>query len=110
MTDVRDNATLHIIDPAFPGLIGNNEKRIALILSAYEGATRAVVENAVARWDTYFTGGTQPRRYLGEEYPKFNPELKDNIQWIDEERIFRVSSANIQWTDEVTIPPALHAY
>ena len=100
MTDARDNATLRIIDPAVPGLTGNNEKRIALILIAYEGATRAVVEDAVARWDAYFTGGTQPQRYLGEQYPKFNPMLKANIQWIDEERIFRVDSANTQWTDE----------
>ena len=100
MTDARDNATLRIIDPAFPGLIGKNERRIALILIAYEGATRVVVEDAIARWDAYFTGDTQPQRYLGEEYPKFNPMLKANIQWIGEECIFRVDSANIQWTDE----------
>ncbi len=32
MTDASRNPTMHIIDPAFPGLPGKNEKRIALIL------------------------------------------------------------------------------
>ena len=44
MTDASRNATMHIIDPAFPGLSGKNEKRIALILNAYAGARRDVVE------------------------------------------------------------------
>jgi len=82
MTDANGKATMHIIDPAFPGLSGKNEKRIALILNAYAGARRDVVEEAVAHWDSHFTGGTQLQRYLGEEYPKFNPTLWANIQWI----------------------------
>jgi hypothetical protein len=35
---------MHIIDPAFPALTGKNEKRVALILNAYAGAPRDVVE------------------------------------------------------------------
>jgi len=84
MTVASRNATMHIIDPAFPGLNGKNEKRIALILNAYAGAPRDVVEKAVAHWDAHFTGGSQLQRYLGEEHPKFNPMLWANIQWVGE--------------------------